>query len=174
MVSALPVPIPFMLSISVRLKFISSAILSNPALLRAVCNDISSNGLVNEIGSAGPETSLDLARVYAYSMCRSTTKKRVELVKDCVFRDDVFKELDEFSVNYRSAVDVSRNWAHGREKTIIIELMKRYGVPKEIIGVYRELGNQWPAACCLARVNFMLMEKYYENQSNGSMLSVPG
>lgn len=138
--------------------------LEDPDLLKTVCDDICHNDLKIERYFAYPETSLDLARVFAYAVCDSETKERFDSVKDYVFRDDIFKALSETDLHPQKVAALARNWSTGEKKIKDIELMKRYGVPEEVIGVYRELGNQWPAASCLARVNSMLMVKFYENR----------
>ena len=143
--------------------------LEDPALLKAVCDDICRDDLKIERNFADPETTLDLARVYAYAVCYSETKDRFDFVKDYVFRDDIFEALNETSMAPRDIVDFARNWSRGEDKTGVIEVMSRYYAPQEMIDVYRKLENQWPASCCLARVNAMLMVKYYENLSNGDL-----
>lgn len=138
--------------------------LEDPDLLKSVCDDICHNDLKFERYFAYPESSLDLARVYAYAVCDSETKERFDSVKDYVFRDDIFKALNETHLCPKKVEALARNWSLGDEKIKDIELMKQHGVPEEVIGVYRELGNQWPAASCLARVNTMLMMKFYEKR----------
>lgn len=138
--------------------------LEDPDLLKSVCDDICHIDLKIERYFAYPETSLDLARVYAYAVCDSETKERFDSVKDYVFRDDIFKALNETYLCPKKVEALARNWSLGDEKIKDIELMKQHGVPEEVIGVYRELGNQWPAASCLARVNTMLMMKFYEKR----------
>lgn len=138
--------------------------LENPDLLKSVCDDICHNDLKSERNFAYPETSLDLARVFAYAVCDSETKECFNSVKDYVFRDDIFKALNDTPLSPRDIVTLSRNWSRSEEKIKDIELMKQYGVPDEMISVYRELENQWSAASCLARMNDLLMEKYYDNR----------
>lgn len=138
--------------------------LEDPDLLKSVCDDICHNDLKIERYFAYPETSLDLARVFAYAVCDSETKDRFDSVKNYVFRDNIFKALNETDLHPQKVEALARNWSLGDEKIKEIEFMKRHGVPEEMIGVYRELGNQWPAASCLARVNSMLMVKFYENR----------
>lgn len=146
--------------------------LEDPDLLKSVCDDICHNDLKIERYFAYPETSLDLARVFAYAVCDSETKDRFDSVKDYVFRDDVFKALNETDLCPHEVEALARNWSLGDEKIKDNELMKQHGVPEEVIGVYRELGNQWPAASCLARVNSMLMVKFYEERL-GARLDKP-
>lgn len=138
--------------------------LEDPDLLKSVCDDICHNDLKVERYFAYPETSLDMARVFAYAVCDSETKERFDSVKDYVFRDDIFKALKETDLHPQKVADLALNWSLGDEKIKDIELMKQHGVPEKVIGVYGELGNQWPAASCLARVNTMLMMKFYEKR----------
>ena len=138
--------------------------LENPNLLKSVCDDICCNDLKSERNFAYPETIMELARVFAYAVCGSETKGRFDSAKDYVFRDDVFKALNDTPLSSRDIVVLSRNWSRSKEKIKDIELMKQYGVPNEMISVYRELENQLSAASCLARMNDLLMEKYYENR----------
>lgn len=138
--------------------------IENPDLLHAVCDDICYSELKIERNFAYPETALELAKVYAYAVCDSETKERLDLVKDYVFRDDIFNALNETNLCPQKVAALARNWSKGEKKIKDIELMKQYGVPEEVIGVYRELGNHWSAASCLARMNIMLMEKYYESR----------
>ena len=136
--------------------------LEDPDLLKSVCDDFCRQELKAERYFAYPETTLDMARVYAYKACYSESKEWFDSVKDYVFRDDIVKELNETNLNTREVVRLARNWSTGEKKIKDIELMKQYGVPDEVIGVYREPENQWSAASCLARVNSMLMVKFYE------------
>ena len=135
------------------------------ALLKAVCDDVCRKHLKAERNFVYPETSLDLAKVYAYAVCTRGSKERFESVKAYVFRDDVFRELNERIPFADHVVDLARNWSRGEKKTKVIEMMRRYDVPQEVLDVYRELENQWPAASCIARVNSLLMMKFYENCS---------
>lgn len=135
----------------------------NPDLLKSVCDDICCNDLKSERNFAYPKTSLELARVFAYAACSSETKEHFDSLKDYVFRDDVFKTLNDTPLSPRDIVVLSQNWSRSEEKIKDIELMKQYDVPDEMISVYRELENQWSAASCLARMNDLLMGKYYEN-----------
>lgn len=58
----------------------------------------------------------------------------------------------------------------GKEEymSVIYKEFREHNLRLEQIKAYRELWNQWSAAACLARVNGMLMLKYYERGQNFS------
>ena len=43
-------------------------------------------------------------------------------------------------------------------------MFEEYGADEKMIDVYRELYNQWHATSSLARVNALIMLKYFENK----------
>ena len=50
------------------------------------------------------------------------------------------------------------------KKENILNMFEEYGADEKMIDVYRELFNQWYAVPCLARVNALIMLKYFENE----------
>jgi hypothetical protein len=142
--------------------------LEDPDLLKAVCEEICQGEPKVTHNFDDPKSSLELARVCAYAHCCSETKDRFDVVKDFVFRDELYAVLRKTSLYPRDAIRLARNWSLGEKKDKDIETLRRYKVPPKQIEAYRELENQWPAAACLARVNGMLMLKYYERGQDSS------
>lgn len=142
--------------------------LEDPVLLKAVCEEICLGEPKVTQNFDDPKSSLELARVCAYALCDSETKDRFDDVKDSVFRDDLYGALRKTSLYPRDAIRLARNWSPGGKKAEDIETLRRYKFSPKQIEAYRELGNQWSAASCLARVNGMLMIKYYERGQDSS------
>jgi hypothetical protein len=142
--------------------------LEDPSLLKAVCEEICQGEPKITQNFDDPKSSLELARVCAYALCDSETKDRFDVVKDFVFRDDLYGALRKTSIYLRDAIRLARNWPPGKKKAEDIETLRRYKLSPKQIEAYRELGNQWSAASCLARVNGMLMIKYYERGQDSS------
>lgn len=142
--------------------------LEDPDLLKAVCEEICQGEPKVTQNFDDPKSSLELARVCAYALCDSETKDRFDVVKDFVFRDDLYAALRKTSIYPRDAIRLARNLPPGKKKAEDIETLRRYKLSPKLIEAYRELGNQWCAASCLARVNGMLMIKYYERGKDSS------
>ena len=136
--------------------------LEDPDLLKAACEELCQEMPKVTQNFDDPKSSLELARVCGYKLCESETKDRFDIVKDYVFRDELYGALRKTSLYPRDAIRLARNWSLGKKKAEDIETLRRYKLSPKLIEAYRELGSQWPAASCLARVNGMLMLKYYE------------
>ncbi len=109
-----------------------------------------------------PESSLDLARVFAYAVCSTDSKDNYLAVRDYVFRDDIYAELKtRIGYNILEIPKIIKNWAT-YDKEEILESFEMCELNEKMINTYRELYNQWPAAACLSRVNARLMVKYYQ------------
>ena len=88
-------------------------------------------------------------------------------VKDFVFRDDIYKELvNDADLPIGEINGLSYNCSMGCKKAKDIKILIGYGVGERMISAYRKLHNQWYAAECLARVNMMLLIKYYSTDKN--------
>ena len=142
--------------------------LEDPALLKAVCEEICKGEPKVKQNFDDPKSSRELAKVLAYALCDSETKDRFDAVKDYVFRDELYGTLRKNSFYPRDAIRLAHNQSMGEKKAEDIETLRRYKLSPEQIEAYRELGNQWSAAACLTRVNVMLMIKYYERGQDSS------
>jgi hypothetical protein len=49
-------------------------------------------------------------------------------------------------------------------RILLKRILKDYEVDEKAIDVYRELGNQWDSASCLAEVNNLLLLKYFQEK----------
>ena len=110
---------------------------------------------------------MELARIYAYTCCGSKSENDFSEVKDFVFRDDIYNELvmdDDLLIGEINSL--SCNCSIGCKKEKDIRILIGYGVGERIISAYRKLHNQRYAADCLARVNMMLLIKYYSTDKN--------
>ena len=136
--------------------------LEDADLLRAVCDQLCCDQLHRERNFDYPESSFELARLYAYAVCSSENKDHFSTIKNYVFRDDIYQALTKTTMAPPKRLPFSRNWSQKIEKEKDTQMLKRYGLPDKLIDVYTELENLWPATSCLARVNSMLMVKFYE------------
>jgi len=138
--------------------------LENPGLIKRVNNDISKNLFHCEPYYSTPKNTLELARVYAYSRCWTESKDNYEAVKDYVFQDDIYRELRKSDDFCDDIFAIIRNWDKGAEKELIIRILKDYEVDEKSIEVYRESGNSCDSVSCLAEVNILLLNKYYQEK----------
>ena len=138
--------------------------LETPELIEKVNNDICKKHFRCEPYYSTPKSSLELARVYAYSRCWTDGKDNFEAVKDYVFQDDIYGELRKSDDFCDDIFAIIRNWDKGAEKELDIRILKDYEVDEKAIDVYRELGNQWDSASCLAEVNNLLLLKYFQEK----------
>lgn len=137
--------------------------IENPKLIESVYNDICHSRFQREQCCSLPESTLELARIYAYACCGSEPKNDYTAVKDFVFRDDIYKELvkdDDLPIGEINSL--SCNCSMGCKKEKDIKILIGYGVEERMISAYRKLHNQCYAAECLARVNMLIMLKYYK------------
>ena len=67
--------------------------IENPKLIESVNNDICHSKFQREQCCSIPKSTLELARIYAYTCCGSKSENDFSAVKDFVFRDDIYKEL---------------------------------------------------------------------------------
>lgn len=135
-----------------------------PELIEKVNNDICKKHFRCESYHSTPKSSLELARVYAYSRCWTDGKDNFEAVKDYVFQDDIYGELRKSDDFCDDIFAIIRNWDKGAEKELDIRILKDYEVDEKAIDVYRELGNQRDSASCLAEVNNLLLLKYFKEK----------
>lgn len=142
----------------------SQVYLEIPELIEKVNNDICKKHFRCEPYYSTPKSSLELARVYAYSRCWTDGKDNYEAVKDYVFQDDIYGELRKSDDFCDDIFAIIRNWDKGAEKELDIRILKDYEVDEKAIDVYRELGNQWDSASCLAEVNNLLLLKYFQEK----------
>ena len=138
--------------------------LETPELIEKVNNDICKKHFHCEPHYSTPKSSLELARVYAYSRCWTDGKDNYEAVKDYVFQDDIYRELRKSDDFCDDIFAIIRNWDKGAEKELDIRILKDYEVDEKAIDVYRELGNQWDSASCLVEVNNLLLLKYFQEK----------
>ena len=138
--------------------------LETPELIEKVNNDICKKHFRCEPHYSTPKSSLELARVYAYSRCWTDGKDNYEAVKDYVFQDDIYRELRKSDDFCDDIFAIIRNWDKGAEKELDIRILKDYEVDEKAIDVYRELGNQWDSASCLVEVNNLLLLKYFQEK----------
>ena len=137
--------------------------IENPKLIESVYNDICHSKFQREQCCSIPKSTLELARIYAYTCCGSKSENDFSAVKDFVFRDDIYKELvkdDDLPIGEINSL--SCNCSIGDKKARDIKILIGYGVGERMISAYRKLYNQWYAADYLARVNMMIMLKYYQ------------
>ena len=142
----------------------SQVYLEIPELIEKVNNDICKKHFRCEPYYSTPKSSLELARLYAYSRCWTDGKDNYEAVKDYVFQDDIYGELRKFDDFCDDIFAIIRNWDKGAEKELDIRILKDYEVDEKAIDVYRELENQWDSASCLAEVNNLLLLKYFQEK----------
>ena len=142
----------------------SQVYLEIPELIEKVNNDICKKQFHCEPYYSTPKSSLELARVYAYSLCWTDGKDNYEAVKDYVFQDDIYRELRKSDDFCDDIFAIIRNWDKGAKKELDIRILKDYEVDEKAIDVYRELGNQWDSASCLAEVNNLLLLKYFKEK----------
>ena len=135
-----------------------------PELIEKVNNDICKKHFHYEPYHSTPKSSLELARLYAYSRCWTDGKDNYEAVKDYVFQDDIYGELRKSDDFCDDIFAIIRNWDKGAEKELDIRILKDYEVDEKAIDVYRELGNQRDSASCLAEVNNLLLLKYFKEK----------
>ena len=138
--------------------------LETPELIEKVNNDICKKHFRCEPHYSTPKSSLELARVYAYSRCWTDGKDNYEAVKDYVFQDDIYRELRKSDDFCDDIFAIIRNWDKGAEKELDIRILKDYEVDEKAIDVYRELANRWNSASCLAEVNNLLLLKYFQEK----------
>ena len=143
--------------------------LEEAELLRAVCDQLCCDQLHRERNFDYPESSFELARLYAYAVCNSENKDHFSTIKNYVFRDDIYQALTKTTMAPPKRLRFARNWTQRIEKEKDIQMLKRYGLPDKLIDVYTELENLWPTTSCLARVNSLLMVKYYERHNNSKV-----
>ena len=139
--------------------------IENPKLIESVNNDICHSKFQREQCCLIPKSTLELARIYAYTFCGSKSENDFSAVKDFVFRDDIYKELvrnDDLPIGEINSL--SCNCSIGDKKAKDIKLLNGYGVGERMISAYRKLHNQWYAADCLARVNMLLLIKCYSRE----------
>lgn len=139
--------------------------IENPKLIESVYNDICNLKFQREQCCLIPKSTLELARIYAYTFCGSKSENDFSAVKDFVFRDDIYKELvrnDDLPIGEINSL--SCNCSIGDKKAKDIKLLNGYGVGERMISAYRKLHNQWYAADCLARVNMLLLIKCYSRE----------
>lgn len=137
--------------------------IDNPKLIESVYNDICNLKFSRKQCCSLPESTLELARIYAYTCCDSKSENDFSAVKDFVFRDDIYKELirdDDLLIGEINSL--SSNCSIGDKKAQDINILIGYGVGERMISAYMKLHNQWYAADCLARVNMLIMLKYYK------------
>ena len=142
----------------------SQVYLENPELIEKVNNDICKKHFRCEPYYSTPKSSLELARLYAYSRCWTDGKDNYEAVKDYVFQDDIYSELRKFDDFCDDIFAIIRNWDKGAKKELDIRILKDYDVNEKAIAVYRELGNHLNSVSCLAEVNNLLLLKYYKEK----------
>ena len=141
--------------------------IDNPKLIESVYNDICNLKFPRKQCCSLPESTLELARIYAYACCGSEPKNDYSAVKDFVFRDDIYKELvNDADLPIGEINGLSYNCSMGCKKAKDIKILIGYGVGERMISAYRKLHNQWYAAECLARVNMLLLIKYYSTDKN--------
>ena len=141
--------------------------IENHKLIEGIYNDICHSKFPREQCCSIPKSTLELARIYAYTCCGSKPENDFSEVKDFVFRDDIYKELirdDDLPIGEINSL--SCNCSVGCKKEKDIKILIGYGVGGRMISAYRKLHNQWYAADCLARVNMMLLMKYYSTDKN--------
>ena len=137
--------------------------IENPKLIESVNNDICHSKFQREQCCSIPKSTLELARIYAYTCCDSKSENDFSAVKEFVFRDDIYKELirdDDLLIGEINSL--SGNCSIGDKKAQDINILIGYGVGERMISAYMKLHNQWYAADCLARVNMLIMLKYYK------------
>lgn len=111
-----------------------------------------------------PVTALSVAKHYAFARCNSNIGKSRNVFSDVnkyVLKDDMFKVLTECGIPSDKAYILSRNWLSDDEKEKEVSLLKENGVPENAIYVFKVLHNQWSAATCLSRINFLAILRYY-------------
>ena len=138
--------------------------LETPELIEKVNNDICKKHFHCEPHYSTPKSSLELARVYAYSRCWTDGKDNYEAVKDYVFQDDIYRELRKSDDFCDDIFAIIRNLDKGAEKELDIRILKDYEIDEKAIYIYREFGNQWDSASCLAEVNNLLLLKYFQEK----------
>lgn len=137
--------------------------LEDEKLIEAVNNDICRSDFNCEPYYPVPKNTLELARVFAYTCCSTESKDNFTAIKDYVFCDDIYDALKKTDLSSSKIIQVINNWFKGEEKENILNMFEEYGADEKMIDVYRELYNQWHAVPCLARVNALIMLKYFEN-----------
>ena len=142
----------------------SQVYLETPELIEKVNNDICKKHFRCEPYYSTPKSSLELARLYAYSRCWTDGKDNYEAVKDYVFQDDIYGELRKSDDFCDDIFAIIRNWDKGAKKELDLRILKDYDVNEKAIAVYRELGNHLNSVSCLAEVNNLLLLKYYKEK----------
>ena len=133
-------------------------------LIEAVNYDICKSDFHCEPYYPMPKNTLELARVFAYACCTTESKDNFTAIKDYVFCDDIYEALKKAEISAGKIIQLIRNWCTGEKKEKVLKMFEEYGADEKMIDVYRELYNQWNAASCLARVNALIMLKYFENK----------
>lgn len=136
--------------------------LDDPALSKAVLSGIYVKWSEEDVERIDPA---DAARLYGYSICSSEKRKNVsrfESVKKYVFRDDVFRILNQLGYEKTEAHRMSRLWSNEEKKEDVLALLVLRKEPAELVAAYRDLGFLWSEADCIARVNLLKMLKFYE------------
>ena len=136
--------------------------LDDPALSKAVLSGISVKWSEEDVERVDPA---DAARLYGYSICTSEKRKNVsrfESVKKYVFRDDVFRILNQLGYEKNEAHRMSRLWSNEEKKEDVLALLSLRKAPAEFVEAYRTLGFIWSEADCVARVNLLKMLRFYE------------
>ena len=138
--------------------------LEDEKLIEAVNNDICRSDFNCEPYYPVPKNTLDLARVFAYACCTTESKDNFTAIKDYVFCGDIYEALKKTEISAGKIIQLIRNWCTGEKKENVLKMFEEYGADEKMIDVYRELYNQWHATSSLARVNALIMLKYFENK----------
>ncbi len=137
--------------------------LEDEKLIEAVNNDICRSDFNCEPYYPVPKNTLELARVFAYACCTTESKDNFTAIKDYIFCGDIYEALKKTEISAGKIIQLIRNWCTGEKKENVLKMFEEYGADEKMIDVYRELYNQWHATSSLARVNALIMLKYFEN-----------
>ena len=144
---------------------IDVADLGESTLLQPLTDDLIKREFGWEPGTVSCEFLSEAARLYAFAHCNVSGERTPELyriVKDYIFRDDIYGQLTHHGIPAPIALHLSRNWAKGTEKERNMDLMRRIGLAEDVLDAYDILYNQWAEASCLARVRLIAALKFYE------------
>lgn len=143
--------------------FYNSIEYSSPELMEKLFNSICREKNIKEITPPEIYTPLETARLFAFSVTNHKEGVRFSDVRQCIFREDFYKEFRNKDIQTNLALWLSRNWSEGKKKEADVALLKSYGVSEDIIGCYEKLSNtSWSAASCLSRLNTRAMLLYYD------------
>ncbi len=120
-----------------------------------------------EFMNDNPQTTLDVARYYAFARCGTKIDKDCVLfskVKDYIFRDNVFEELTNLGIDEYESYQLCKLWTKSFERERETKRLKKKGCSDGLANVFEVLNNLWIIAPCLSRINTMIMIKYYENR----------